>query len=305
MSFALDVKKEIVNNKKDKKECDAFLFGMLLTCKLEENNIIFTTSIKEIGEYFVFLIKRLFNNVVYTIKSESSNISSNINYIIEDIDYVISNHYDLTNVHSNYKDNISNDDKLLSQCLAGNFTVRGSVNDPHTSSYHLEILCLNYNLAIYLQKLMNNHNLNVKISKRREKLIIYLKDAEKIVDLIRIMNASKSAFTYEGIRIERDLENSINRVINCEVANAQKSYKAATEQLKYIEYLEYNYPLEKLDSKLLLVMKVRKDHPEDSLVELLSIIKNDYDIILSKPGLSHRFAKIKELAIEHKKGTEE
>ncbi len=302
MSFALDVKKEIVNNKKNKKECEAFLFGMLLTCKLEENKIIFTTSINEVGEYFIFLLKRAFSNVIYTITSESSNISSNTNYIIEDIDYTISNHYDLTNIHSNYKDNVSNDDKLLSQCLSGNFTVRGSVNDPHTSSYHLEILCVNYNQAIYLQKLMNQHDLNVKISKRREKLIIYIKDAEKIVDLIRIMNASKSAFAYEAVRIERDLENSINRVINCEVANAQKSYKAATEQLKNIQYLEYNYPLEKIDHKLLLVMKVRKDHPEDSLVELLAIIKEDYDIVLSKPGLSHRFAKIKELVEEHKKG---
>ncbi len=304
MSFALSVKKEIVNNKKDKKECEAFLFGMLLTAKLEENKIIFTSSINEIGEYYIFLIKRLFGSVEYTFNEENSNISSNINFIIDDVDYKISNHFDLTNIHSNYKESINNNAKLLSQCLAGNFVVRGSVNDPHTSSYHLEILCLNNNLAIFIQKLINVHELNAKISKRRDKFIVYLKEAEKIVDLIRIMNASKSAFSYEGVRIERDLENSINRVINCEVANAEKSFKAAREQLKYIEYLEFNYPLEKLDPKLLLVMKVRKENPEDSLVELLEVIKKNYDIVLSKPGLSHRFAKLKELATEHKKGKE-
>ncbi len=302
MSFALSVKKELVNNKKNKKECEAFLFGMLLTSKLVDNNIIFTTSINEVGEYLVFLIKRLFNDVKYTVKDESSNISSNLNYIIEDTDFNISNHFDLTNIHSSYKEIINSDNKLASHCISGDFIVRGSVNDPHTSSYHLEFLCNNYSSAIYLQKMINSFELNSKIVKRREKLIVYLKDAEKIVDLIRIMGAGRSAFSYEGIRIDRDLKNSINRVINCEVANAQKTFKAAKEQLKYIEYLEFNYALEKLDPKLLLVMKVRKENEEASLVELLEIIKEKYDIVLSKPGLSHRFAKIKELALEHQKG---
>ncbi|MFI3329336.1 MAG: DNA-binding protein WhiA [bacterium] len=302
MSFALDVKKEIVNNKKDKKECSAFLFGMLLTSKCEENKISFTTSVKEVGEYFLFLLERLFGKVEYSIETEESNITSNYTYNIIDKEYIISNFFDITNIHSSYKESLKLDKKLLSQCIAGNFIVRGSVNDPLTSSYHLEILCNNYSTATYIQQLINSFDFNAKIAKRRTKLIVYLKEAEKIVDLLRIMGASKSAFTSEDIRIERDFNNSINRVINCEIANEQKTQKAAIEQLRYIQYLEYNYPLEKLDPKLLLVMKVRKDNQESSLVELLEIIKEKYDIVLSKPGLSHRFSKIKELAIEHSKG---
>ncbi len=302
MSFALDVKKEIVNNKKDKKECYAFLFGMLLTTNIQEDKILFTTSIAEVGEYFLFLIEKLFGKIDYTKEIETSNITSNNNYTIYDKEYLISNFYDITNIHSNYKEEIKNDKNLLSLCIAGNFTVRGSVNDPLTSAYHLEILCNNYNSATYIQQLINSFDFNSKIVKRRTKLIVYIKEAEKIVDLLRIMGASQSAFTSEDIRIERDYSNSINRVINCEIANEQKTQKAAKEQLKYIQYLEYNYPLEKLDHKLLLVMKVRKDYHEASLVELLEIIKEKYDIVLSKPGLSHRFSKIKELAIEHSKG---
>ncbi len=304
MSFALTVKKELVNNKKDKKECYAFLFGMLLTSKLEEDNIIFTTSTKEVGDYLIFLLNRLFTEVEYKVQEEVSNISTNIHYIIKDKNYVISNYYDLTNIHSNYKDNIINNEKMNSLCIAGNFVVRGSVNDPHTSSYHLEFVCQSLNSATYLQKLINSFDFNSKLVKRREKLIVYIKEAEKIVDLIRIMGSSKSAFEYEDVRIERDFNNSINRVMNCEIANEQKTFKAALEQLKYIQYLEFNYPLEKLDPKLLLVMKVRKENQEASLVELLEIIKVKYDIVLSKPGLSHRFAKIKELALEHQKGLE-
>ncbi len=302
MSFALTVKKELVNNKKNRKECEAFLFGILLTSKIENDNIIFTTSTKEVGEYFIFLLKKVFNEVDYTINEEVSNISSIYNYTVKDTNFLISNFFDLTNIHSIYKENI-NTDKLKSLCIAGNFIVRGSVNDPHTSSYHLEFLCKNMNSAIYLQKLINEFDFNAKIVKRREKLVLYIKDAEKIVDLIRIMGASKSAFSYEDIRIERDFNNSINRVMNCEIANEQKTFKAAIEQLKHIQYLEFNYPLEKLDPKLLLVMKVRKENQEASLVELAEIIKERYDIVISKPGLSHRFAKIKELSLEHQKGT--
>lgn len=302
MSFALDVKKELVNNKKSKEECYAFLFGMLLTCKIEENKIYFTTTTLEIGKYFIFLIEELFGEVDYSIEKENSNIMKVINFHIKDEDFKISNYYDLSNIHSNYKENIFNNKNLVNLCISGYFVVKGSVNDPNKPVYHLEILCNNYNSATYLQKMINLFELNSKIAKRREKLIVYLKDAEKIVDLIRVMGATKISFLYEDIRISRDLNNSINRVMNCELANEQKAMKAANEQLKYIQYLEYNYPLERLDPKILLVMKVRKEHPEDTLVELLEKIKIKYDITLSKPGLSHRFAKIKQLALEHQEG---
>ncbi|MFI3251593.1 MAG: DNA-binding protein WhiA [bacterium] len=304
MSFALSVKTEIINNKKNKKECEAFLFGMLLTTKFEDGLIRFSTSINEVGEYFVFVLKKIFGDVEYTIENESSNISTNLHYIVKDNNYIISNHYDLTNIHSNYKDIINNDKKLLGHCIAGNFVVRGSVNDPHTSSYHLEFLCANMASAIYLQKMINDYDLNCKIAKRRERLIVYIKESEKIVDLIRIMDASKSAFDYDEIIINRNFTNSINRRINCDVANEQKAIKAGLEQLKYIEYLEFNYPLEKLDPKLLLVMKVRKENEDATLIELVEIIKDKYEIVISKPGLSHRFSKIKEIALEHQKGRE-
>lgn len=250
-------------------------------------------------------MKKIFGNVECEIKEKKNNIAITRNYLIKDEGYVISNYFDLTNVHSNFKEEIVNNEKLLSQCIAGNFVVRGAVNNLDTSSYHLEFLCLNYNSAIYLQKLVNVFDFNSKITKRRNKLIVYIKESEKIVDLIRIMGAGKCAFSYEGVRIERDFNNNIIRLMNCEIANEQKAQKAGAEQLKYIKYLEYNYPLEKLDPKLLLVMKIRRRYPEATLVDLLTKIKEDYDVVLSKPGLSHRFAKIKEIALEHQKGRTE
>jgi DNA-binding protein WhiA len=185
--------------------------------------------------------------------------------------------------------------------LCGAFLARGSVNDPETSKYHFEITLEDAKNTTFVQHIMNDRDFNAKIIKRRNKLVVYLKEAEKIVDIIRFIGATNQAFAYEDLRIERDFNNSINRIINCEVANEQKTLSAANEQLKYIKYLEYNYPLEKIDPKILTVMKVRQDNPEASLMELLEILETEYGQKLSKPGLSHRFAKIKELAIEHNK----
>jgi DNA-binding protein WhiA len=110
---------------------------------------------------------------------------------------------------------------------------------------------------------------------------------------------------FENVVIKRTLSANINRLMNIDVANQQKTNASAKEQLKYIKYLEYNYPLEKLDPKLLMVMKVRKENPEASLLEMVDIINSTFDEDITKSGLNHRLRKIKEIAIdfeERKKG---
>ena len=174
--------------------------------------------------------------------------------------------------------------------------VRGSVNDPASSKYHFELSILESKVAIFVLSLINEQEFNAKISRRRGKLVIYIKDAEKIVDIIRLLGAETNAFSYEDVRIQKDFQNSINRLLNCEIANEQKSLAASREQLRYIKYLEYHYPLEKIDQKTLLVMKARKDNPEASLNELIEIIDQTYGIKFSKPNLAHKFKKIKDLA---------
>jgi hypothetical protein len=192
-------------------------------------------------------------------------------------------------------------ENYLAVYLSGAFIAKGSVNDPNTTKYHFEIGLSNAKYSTVLLSLFNEFDLNMKIIKRRSKYVLYIKDAEKIVDTLRMLGAENCAFRFEDIRIQRDFNNSINRLMNCEIANEQKSLASAQEQLKQIKYLEYNYPLEKIDKKTLTIMKVRKDNPEANFVELISILENDYGIKISKPGLSHRFNKIKNLVLEDKK----
>ena len=302
MSFASLCKEELMKRKRNLIENKALILGMILSgAKISEAEFVFSSVNEDISNYFVFLLKRVYqyNASVVEDKIQSNKFLHTYNVscsgamnIMEDLE-----------VHNfgEFKKQIEESDNLASAYLCGAFLARGSVNDPETSKYHFEITLDNPKNATFVQHIMNTRNFNAKIIKRRNRLVLYLKEAEKIVDIIRFIGANTQAFLYEDLRIERDFNNSINRIINCEVANEQKTIQAAREQLKYIKYLEYNYPLEKIDPKILTVMKVRQDNPEASLVELMEILETEYGQKISKPGLSHRFAKIKELAIEHNK----
>ena len=302
MSFASLCKEELMKKKRNLIENKALILGMILSgAKVSEAEFTFSSTSEAISKYFVFLLKRVYqyNTEITEDKIQSNkflhtyNVSCNgAMNIMEDLE-----------VHNfgEFKKQIEESDNLASAYLCGAFLARGSVNDPETSKYHFEITLDDPKNTTFVQHIMNTRNFNAKIIKRRNRLVLYLKEAEKIVDIIRFIGATNQAFAYEDLRIERDFNNSINRIINCEVANEQKTIQAAREQLKYIKYLEYNYPLEKIDPKILTVMKVRQDNPEASLVELMEILETEYGQKISKPGLSHRFAKIKELALEHNK----
>jgi DNA-binding protein WhiA len=302
MSFASLCKEELMKKKRNLIENKALILGMILSgAKIEEDQFVFSSTSETISKYFVFLLRRVYkyetevvedkiqsNKFLHTFTVSCSGAMN----IMEELE---------VNNFGEFKKQIEESDNLAAAYLCGAFLARGSVNDPETSEYHFEITLDNPKNATFVQHVMNTRNFNAKIIKRRNRLVLYLKEAEKIVDIIRFIGATNQAFLYKDLRIERDFNNSINRIINCEVANEQKTIQAAREQLKYIKYLEYNYPLEKIDPKILTVMKVRQDNPEASLVELMEILETEYGQKISKPGLSHRFAKIKELALEHNK----
>lgn len=302
MSFASLCKEELMKKKRNQLENKALILGMILSgAKISEAEFIFSSVSEGIAKYLVFLLKRVYK---YNANIEEANIQSS--KFLHTYNVVCSGALNILEdleVHNfgQFKKQIEESDNLAAAYICGAFLARGSVNDPETSKYHFEITLDDPKNVTFVQHVMNERSFNAKIIKRRNRLVLYLKEAEKIVDIIRFIGANNQAFLYEDLRIERDFNNSINRIINCEVANEQKTISAAREQLKYIKYLEYNYPLEKIDPKILTVMKVRQDNPEASLVELIEILDTEYGQKLSKPGLSHRFAKIKELAIEHNK----
>ena len=230
-------------------------------------------------------VNRLNQNNIYYI-----NINSMSDALLEEFGL-------LTN--SPNTDEIVSSSETIAAYLRGAFLVKGSVNSPSSSNYHLEIYTTSSEESVFIQALMNHFDLNAKITKRRDNYIIYMKALESIKDFLRIIGSVQAVFMLEEAQIERELHSNVQRKLNIEVANDSKALKSAQEQLKYIRYIEYNYQLEKLDGRLLLIMKVRKQNPEASLNELIDILASKYDEVITKSGLNHRFRKIKEIALAY------
>jgi cell division protein WhiA len=260
--------------------------------------ISFQTTNANVARRFLQLLKNYVKAEVEIVSKKVNRLNqNNIYYInINSMSDALLDEFGLLTTSPN-QDEILSQDENISAYLRGVFLVKGSVNSPDSSNYHLEVYTTSGDDAIFIQALMNHYDLNAKITKRRDNYVIYMKALESIKDFLRIIGSVTSAFKLEEAQIERELHSNVQRKLNIEVANDSKALKSANEQLKYIRYLEYNYPLEKLDGRLLLIMKVRKQNPEASLNELIEILKTEHDEVITKSGLNHRLNRIKEIAM--------
>ena len=192
---------------------------------------------------------------------------------------------------------VESDDEVRGY-LRGVFLSSGSINDPKTSRYHLEFLIERSEEAVFVQKLLNTYSLNAKLLSRDKGFMLYIKEADKISDFLKIIGCSKAVLYYEEIRVYRDAKNKTNRLNNCEQANMDRVLETAMEQLKYIKILEDNMGIELLDDKTREALEYRKKYQEASLKELSEIISLETGKKITKSGLNHRFRKIKELALK-------
>ena len=191
---------------------------------------------------------------------------------------------------------IWSDEDLIRAYLRGLFLVSASVNDPKKSRYHLEFNLNNLEFAKFVQKLLNTFNLNSKVLHRDNRYMVYIKEAEKIGDLLRIIGATKAVLYYEDIRIYRDHKNMTNRLNNCEQANVDRIIETANFQIKDIEFLKEKDVYDLLGEKEKEAAIYRLKYPEASLIELSQIISLETGNKITKSGLYHRLNKIKNMA---------
>ena len=151
------------------------------------------------------------------------------------------------------------------------------------------------NYSNFVSELLNKFNLNSKVIKREKNYMVYVKEAEKISDFLRVINAYNGVMYFEDIRIYRDHKNMTNRLNNCEQANMDKVFMTATRQLNDIKVIRDNDMLDVMDEKILEVIKYRELYPEASLQELSEIMSNELGYEITKSGLNHRFRKIKDI----------
>lgn len=187
---------------------------------------------------------------------------------------------------------IGNAQKMRSY-LRGAFMASGSVNNPETSRYHLEIFSIYEEHNDDVCQMLNYYDLNARTLERRNGYISYLKGAERIADFLTLIGATNSMLKFEDVRIVRDMRNSVNRLVNCETANLNKTIDAASKQIENIQYIESTVGLSSLPGKLQEIAELRLEYPEVSLKELGEMIPSG---AISKSGINHRIRKINEFA---------
>lgn len=304
-SYASQVKKEltslIIHPEHAKAELAAFLrMNGVLNFHNHQFSLDITTENPAIARRIFLLIKTAYHVEPLLIVSRRMKLKKNNQYLVR-----LQNHVKeiLTNLEI-----LTSNDGLITRIpkrvcssregtmsyLRGAFLASGSVNNPETSRYHLEIYSAYQDHNNDLLDLMNQYfQLNAKTTKRRRGYIVYLKEAQKIGDFLHIIGAFNAMLAFEDLRIMRDMRNSVNRLVNCDTANLKKTATAAAKQVEDIELLKRKVGLENIPEKLQGIARLRLANPELSLKEIASQVP---DGPISKSGANHRFKKLHELA---------
>ena len=175
--------------------------------------------------------------------------------------------------------------------LRGAFLASGSMSHPE-KSYHIEMVCASQKKAEQIQKLINSFGLDAKVILRKKSYVVYLKEGSQIVDLLNIMEAPIALMEMENVRILKEMRNSVNRQVNCETANINKTVSAATKQAEDIRLIEKTVGLDNLPGGLREIAELRLSYPDATLKELGDLLTEP----LGKSGVNHRLRKLSELA---------
>lgn len=289
MSFSSDLKEELskINNLAKKQEVKYELMGYLISknASIIKNNIRYATGSEYNINRFSKLLKNLDinHNIEFDGKSFiiTFKIKDNIDEIkIEGNQIIIKN---LAVLNENEKKAI----------IRGTFLGAGSINNPE-KTYHLEINLSNKVNLDYLFNILENINIKCKRLEQDNKYSIYLKDGEEISLLIALLGANKSVLKFEDIRVQREMRGKVNRIVNCQTANLNKTINASVEQIDAIRKLQEKHQFNKLDKNLKEIALLRLEFPDISLIELGKKLENP----IGKSGVNYRLKKIIQIAKE-------
>lgn len=175
--------------------------------------------------------------------------------------------------------------------LRGAFLARGSVNRPE-GNYHLEIVVPHWEMARDICRILEREGVKARPAERKQTYLVYIKDSESIVDLLRLGGAHTSLLAFENVRIVKSVRNQVNRQVNCETANLEKTVQAAVRQKELIEQLITQYGLETIPETWREMALLRVEYPDCSLKELGVMV----DPPMPKSGVAYRLRRVEELA---------
>ena len=299
MSFSMNIKDEISRIDEGKTEKIAELSAIVRNSGTIDNNLKIIIENNSVARRVFKLFKEIYDVTAIITVRRRTGLSNNLIYILtinkkyQDILKDLSIYDKYNNYLEIPHDYLISDIDDIRAYLRGVFMTCGSVNDPKTSRYHLELVVDTNNYAKFINKILNDLKLNSKIIRREKNYMVYIKEAEKISDFLRLIKSYNGVMYFEDIRIYRDHKNMTNRLNNCEQANMDKIFITANNQIKDIEKLKKHKLIDTLEPKIKEVIEYRLKYPESSLSELANIMTNELGYKISKSGLNHRFRKIK------------
>lgn len=181
--------------------------------------------------------------------------------------------------------------------LRGAFLAAGSITDPE-KNYHFEITCTESHKAEQLKELMDSFGLDARIVLRKKYYVVYLKEGSLISDALNVVEAHVSMMQFENVRIVKEVRNTVNRRVNCEAANINKTVSAARKQIEDIEYIQKTIGLDKLPDALRDVAYARLEEPDAALKELGEMLVPP----VGKSGVNHRLRKLSQMAQKIREG---
>lgn len=298
MSFTTDVKKELITHYTKADHCRiAELSAIMLLNRSKAFSIgkgrfelnfddeeaakkCFTTISKTLNIKTVFLEERSAGNSRKKGFSVGLNDEKSIDELLE---------------KTGLKDGLPEDIVKKPCCkrafVRGAFIAGGSISDPE-KNYHFEIHSDEKEICVFISDIIREFQISPKISKRRERFIVYIKEGIEIVDVLNVMEAHKALMNYENMRIIREMRGNVNRKVNCETANIGKTIDAAYKQIQDIEFIKDTVGLAFLDDNLKEIAEVRLANPDLPLSALGDKLK----IPIGKSGANHRLRKISQIA---------
>ena len=309
MSFSVDVKNEVARVDSGSKEEILSELGAMFRVNgtiLKNNDNIrikFTTEINLIARRIFTEIKKIYNYDAIIEVSKNNQLRKKTSYRIY-LDGEIAKKFlqdvGLTDdpfsfLFINIPKKLVNSAKKKKAYVRGSFLGAGSISNPE-KAYHLEIVTGKLDYSKEFIQLLETYNITPGMVERNESYIIYIKDSEMISDFLSLVEAFQNLFKFENIRVVKDIKNNVNRVMNCESANMDKTIEASLKQIEDIELIDNNIGLENIDISLQEVAEIRKLYPEYSLKQ----IGEKLNPPVGKSGINHRFKKLRAIAEKYR-----
>ena len=308
MTFSSEVKNELIRVNPTVRHCIlaeilaiVYFIGTVSTSKNNEISLQINTEYSGLARKYFTLIKKTFNINTDVVVSNSALVRRKRLYSVSIMDdagarEVLKAIKLLKNQELLDCLSLRSNTVLLNSCckkafFRGAFLSSGSITDPE-KGYHLEIVCSTIDDALSLKELMEDLSLKPKITTRKKANVVYIKDSDQISLALGLMEAPTSLMNFENIRILKGMRNDVNRKVNCETANINKTVSASLSQLEDIQLIKEMMGLDKLTSNLEAVANARLENPDASLVELGKMISPQ----LGKSGVNHRLRKLSIIA---------